>query len=221
MEKNSGDLNKIEGNEKKKSKLIKLKRVFLYFRSFAPLLLSHHPECERFKNHTLNIKRIRLCIGCFVGYPTALISILIIGAFKLNRLISPKYLLIFGIIFLTSFVLSPLNLTKIKFIKVIQKFLIGLGSALIFWGIWSLPNSYLTNFTISFTVFLIIFLILNVYHTYSFYRICINCKTPFDWSKCSGLSSIRQNLKKYSLTNIFDAFDEIHKRILIKREKKK
>ncbi len=183
--------------------------------------MSHHPECERFKNHTLNYKRIRLCIGCFIGYPTAIISILILGVFNLHRLISSRYLLIFGILFIASFVLSPLNLTKIKFVKIVQKFLIGLGSALIFWGVWSLPNSNLTNFTISFTILIKLFIIFNLYHTYSFYRTCINCKTPFDWSKCSGVSSIRQNLIKYSLTNIFEAFDEINKRILRKRENKK
>ena len=37
------------------------------------ILLSHHPNCEKFENHTLNIRGTRVCIGCLAFYPTFII----------------------------------------------------------------------------------------------------------------------------------------------------
>ena len=39
-----------------------------FLRKYGSLLLSHHPECEKFKNHTLKIGNLNFCIGCFIGY---------------------------------------------------------------------------------------------------------------------------------------------------------
>jgi len=198
----------------------KLNRILLYIRSFLPLLLSHHPNCSHFEGHTIKIKKIRLCIGCFVGYTTAIISIITIGFFNLHNLIPPEILLIFGIIFVSTFILSLLNLTKIKIIKIIQKFLIGLGSALLFWGIIKLPGQLSLNFFIAFTTLTILLVMLNVYHTYGFYRNCIKCETPLNWASCEGLAQIREKLDKYDLNNVFESFNELSENILLKRKEK-
>ncbi len=99
-----------------------------FIKNYGELLLSHHPSCSRYKDHTLNFSKIRLCIGCFVGYPSALLSI-IVGYFFIYPAFSQKiWLLLFGIfLFLFQF-LSLTKLTEIKLIKIIQKFLIGFGA---------------------------------------------------------------------------------------------
>lgn len=99
-----------------------------FFKNYGSLLLSHHPSCSRYQEHTLNISKIRLCIGCFIGYPSALFSI-ILGYFLIYPAVSQKiWLLLIGIfLFLFQF-LSLTKLTEIKPIKIIQKFLIGWGA---------------------------------------------------------------------------------------------
>ena len=83
----------------------KIKRFFLYLRSFGPLFLSHHPECERFKEHTINIGRIKLCIGCFVGYPTAILGIYMLSFLNYIQDVSPHFLILLSITFLLTFFL--------------------------------------------------------------------------------------------------------------------
>ena len=99
-----------------------------FLKNYGPLLLSHHPSCSRYKDHTLNFSKIRLCIGCFIGYPSALLSI-ILGYFFIYPAFSQKiWLLIFGISLFLSQFLSLTKITEIKIIKIIQKFLIGFGA---------------------------------------------------------------------------------------------
>jgi len=203
-------------SKKKRGTLIKF---FLYGKSFIPFLLSHHPECEKFKGHTLNIGRYKLCIGCFIGYPAAFIAILVTPFLNLHNLVPSQILLILGLIFLATFVLSPLNLTKIKSIKIIQKILIGIGAALLFWGIMTSPNPRSTNKIVSLLVIMILISLLNVYHVYGLYHICYKCDTPFDWGKCLGFQTIRDNFKKENLSNFLIKLEDFSNSIKEKREK--
>jgi hypothetical protein len=196
-----------------------LLKFFLYGKSFIPFLLSHHPECKKFKGHTLNIGRYKLCIGCFVGYPAAFIAILLIPFLNLHNKIPSQSLITFGLIFLATFVLSPLNLTKIKTIKIIQKILIGFGAALLFWGIMTSPNPRTTNKVVSLLVIMILISLLNVYHVYGLFHICYKCKTPFDWGKCPGFQRIRDNFVKESLSNFLIKLEDFSNSIKKKREK--
>ena len=97
-------------------------------KNYAHLLFSHHPACSQFQDHTLNFSKIQLCIGCFIGYPSALLSI-ILGSYFIYPLISQKiYILLFGISLFSFQFLSLTKITEIKPIKIIQKFLIGFGA---------------------------------------------------------------------------------------------
>ena len=97
----------------------KFLKFLLYGKSFLSLLSAHHPECEKFsKSHTINIGKIRFCIGCFVGYPVAFIALFLINFLNLNSSILYSFFLTFSIIFLATFILSPLKLTKNKKIKI-------------------------------------------------------------------------------------------------------
>ncbi|MHA1630001.1 MAG: hypothetical protein ACTSXO_04390 [Candidatus Heimdallarchaeota archaeon] len=40
------------------------------------LLLSHHPNCEKYESHVFKIGRLRLCKGCILSYPPAYTIIL-------------------------------------------------------------------------------------------------------------------------------------------------
>ena len=182
------DISKSHENERRSQKKA-------FFRKYGFILLSHHPECEEFKNHTLNFGTLRFCIGCFIGYPTAIIAIIIINLFKIQLLFNSITLLFIGSTFLSLFILSPLNLTKHKLIKIFQKFCIGLGSAFLFWWIWTLTSDMVLNLVIFIAIFGTIIVILNGYHAYGFLKTCRNCRYKTDWQNCPGFGRIYKNNK--------------------------
>lgn len=201
----------------KRSKMIKL---FLYIWSFLPLLLSHHPECEEFKDHTLNFKKVKLYIGCFVGYPSTIIGIQVILFFNINFIISSQILIIIGILLMSIILLSPLKQIKKKKQKIVQKIIIGIGGAFLFCGIRRLPNPPNIRFLLLYFTFGGIISVLNLYHAYGFFSHCYQCTVPFNWGKCSGFSSIQNNLEKYDLNNFLLLIQDFSNYIKMRREKK-
>jgi len=199
----------------------RLLRFFLYIKCFTPLLLSHHPECEKFKDHTINIGKTKLCIGCFVGYPSAFIGIFILFLTNLAFIISSQFLIIIGTFMMSVFFLSPLRLITNKKQKIFQKIIIGFGGAFLFWGIINLPNPPYIRIILTFCILVGILSILNFYHGYNFLKKCYRCNLPFNWGRCSGFTSIQNNLEKKGLNNILRWFDNYSKSIRIRREKKK
>jgi len=183
----------------KEIKRSKLSKSFLIIKSFGSFLLRHHPECVNFKGHAIKLRKHEFCIGCFIGYPTSFITILILGFFKLNEIIPSNYLINLGILFMSTFFLSFTRVTNIKIVKVIQKIFIGFGSALIFWGIFSLNFTFFINYIIFLLVFSILLTVLNIYHAYGLYNECKKCEFQFKWGQCSGFEAIRNNLRKYNL----------------------
>ncbi|MFW9894510.1 MAG: hypothetical protein ACFFD7_01750, partial [Candidatus Thorarchaeota archaeon] len=122
-----------------------IKNLKLYIKSLKPILLSHHPDCEKFSEHTFKIGRRKFCIGCFIGYPVAIIGVLTLFFIKLAININSQFLFVTGIILMSFFILSPLKFTKIKWVKILQKILFNLGGAFIFWWIFSFPNPFYLN----------------------------------------------------------------------------
>ena len=199
----------------------KFLKFLLYGKSFLSLLSAHHPECEKFsKSHTINIGKIRFCIGCFVGYPVAFIALFLINFLNLNSSILYSFFLTFSIIFLATFILSPLKLTKNKKIKIMQKIFIGIGAALLYSWILGLPNPARTNSTIAFIVLYILISILNLYHAYGFLNTCYRCESPFDWGRCPGFKSIRNSMEKYGLFNFLIYLEDFSYKLIERREKR-
>jgi len=198
-----------------------LRKSLLYGKSFIPFFLSHHPECENFKGHTLKCGKIKLCIGCFIGYPTAIITLLLLRIFDKNEFFNSDLFFVLSMIFLGTFFLSPLNLTKNKAVKIIQKFLIGLGAALLFNWIMGRSYSKSVNIGTAFITFYVIIIVLNIYHAYGILGSCYKCETPFNWGMCSGFCTIRERMKKNDLDNFLLKFENFSHRILERRSKKK
>jgi len=175
----------------------RIKSLKKYLKCYKSLLLSHHPNCERFaKNHTLNVGKHRFCMGCFIGYPTILISIIVMFFLKLYAFINRDLLLLLSLICISSLALSPLNLTKKKPIKIIQKLLISVGLGLLFWWIWTAKNLFFVNLLFFILIFGFLFFVLNAYHGYRLLKICKKCKYSLDWENCPGFKDIYDCLKK-------------------------
>jgi hypothetical protein len=199
----------------------KIKKFLLYGKSFLPFFLSHHPECESFKEHTLKAGKIKLCIGCFIGYPTAVGTFFLIRIFNFYFLLSTQPFFILSLVLLGTFFLSPLKLTKYKKIKIIQKFLIGIGAAMLINWIMERPYSNIINMRMAFIVFYFLFIILNFYHVYGILGSCYTCETPFNWGRCAGFCNIRVRMEKNRLNNFLIKFENFSNRLLEKRANKK
>lgn len=185
-----------------------LTRLKLYYKSLKPILLSHHPSCESFSEHVFNLGKYKLCIGCFIGYPIAILGVIILYFINLIVMLNPTLLFLCGVILMASFLLSPLKLTRKRIIKIIQKILFNLGGAFIFWWIFTLPNPFIINFILFFFIFGILLSLVNAYHAYSFYKTCKKCEFSFDWENCPGFKALFEYCEINNLPNLF----KIHNR---------
>ena len=208
LEENSIEYNDVDINYKK------FKKFLLYGKSFLPFFISHHPECLYFKGHTIGSKKVKLCIGCFVGYPAAIISIFIINIIQLHEIISLGFIFFLSMILMSTFTLSLLNLTKNKIIKIIQKGFIGVGASFLIYWIMFLPNAPRINFIISFITLNLLITIFNLYHVYGIIRICYKCEYSFNWGICPGFISIRSRMERYKLPNFLLKMAAFSDRIL-------
>lgn len=53
-----------------------------------PLLVTHHPTCEYYDHHTIDLYGQPVCMGCFVVYPVGFASLLTL---VLTRLLAPDF----------------------------------------------------------------------------------------------------------------------------------
>ena len=196
-------MSNLNSNSNKNNQICIVKKLILYIRSLKPIVLSHHPNCDKFKEHTFKIGKYQFCIGCFIGYPVAILGVLIIFLFNLTNIMESTLLFITGIILMSTFILSPLKLTKFKVIKIIQKILFNLGGAFLFWWIFTLPNHFFINFLLFFLVFGIALALVNAYHAFSFYRTCKKCEFSLDWENCPGFKALFEYCKINNLPNLF------------------
>lgn len=170
----------------KKEKIrILLADIYQGFKKIAPMLLSHHPPCETYKNHTINLGRLKLCIGCFIGYPSAVFSLFLIKILHDNNPFNLMPILIIGIMLSFAQLLSLTSLPEKKSIKIMQKFFIGTGSGFIVISLYqSLNLSILVKFIVIFS-FLFIYLIpIGYLHYRTSVKTCENCKIKDIPGKC-------------------------------------
>jgi uncharacterized membrane protein len=125
-------------------KSLKFRDIMSQIRPFAPVLISHHPLCPRYSNHTIKIGSVNLCIGCFIGYPSAILSILFWHTIIPRLNIASKYYFLLGFILFSAQLLSFTKLTENKKIKIIQKFCIGFGAGLILTTLYYILGANMT-----------------------------------------------------------------------------
>ncbi len=95
------------------------------------MMLSHHPPCKKYLSHTFKLGQYRFCIGCFVGYPSAILGIVLGTWLWLAQGLSLTFLLGIGIGCYAAFLLSFSKYSEIKSVKMAQKFAIGFGSGFV------------------------------------------------------------------------------------------
>jgi hypothetical protein len=194
---------KKEKDNQKKQKEENRYSLLDYIKSLKPLIFRHHPYCEKFEDHTFSVKGVSFCIGCFIGIPSAIIGVVLIYFLNLFLTLESGVLFIIGLILMSTFLLSPLKLTKYQPVKFAQKILFNLGAAFIFWWVIYLPNPLLYNLLFGFFVYMTAITFLNVYHTFSIFRKCKKCEFEMDWESCPGFKDIMDYINENELPNIY------------------
>ncbi len=162
-----------------------------------PILLSHHPNCEQYDDDVYHISKYRLCIGCFTFYPTIVVTVVLTLLFV--ELTIPNLILLFFISFLffTPIFLNVLGLTKLKFIKISSKLLIGIGVGFFVVSVLFLPLlHFLVRIVLLFEVNFFIGVIAYI-RARRMQKECKQCPYEGDWDSCPGMGPIRQKLLKH------------------------
>ena len=137
------------------------------------ILLSHHPDCEKFENHTFNIRGTRLCVGCLAFYPTFIIvfsSIYLLGFYSVNY----EKLIYLGVLQSSILSINFLGLAKTKISKFITKVILGSGIAFILVGILKSPIIFIFKLLIL-AIFFAILTVLNFLRVKIMINTCKKC----------------------------------------------
>lgn len=184
---------------------MKISRISLFFADLKSILLSHHPNCEKFSKHVYHIGRYKLCIGCFTFYPTIGLTILIILLFfnlKLSTLLSMFFL---SFAFFIPIILNIFGLTKSKFLKVFSKISIGIGTGLLIVSTVLLPIFLFIKISLLIEINFIIGVIAYI-RAKHVKEVCSLCEYEGNWDNCPGMKPIMDklyahNFKKRKLNN--------------------
>jgi hypothetical protein len=177
----------VDNFEEKPPKSGIFQRFGYFLKAIKPMALSHHPVCGHFDDHVFILGNKKLCLGCFIGYPIALITLILIFILRSVFIITPEFLYTVGFYLCCSYLLSIIKLTKFKPIKIFSKALIGVGTGFI-----------ITSFLISTgplwlrILFIVIFFqitttIVNIKRSYDIHKTCQQCEFKEDWDECPGM----------------------------------
>ncbi|MHA1777502.1 MAG: hypothetical protein DRO88_08040 [Promethearchaeia archaeon] len=151
------------------------------------ILLSHHPSCPAYENHTFKLFGLEWCIGCFIGFPSLAMGI-ILSHMWIHRNYHTEIIvlnLIFGIMLFLFQMLSLFEISEKKGVKMLQKGAIGTGSGLIL-----VSTYYLLPFQIIFRIIILTILLImgdlpiKYLHLQKSKKICNNCPNKWDKEKC-------------------------------------
>ena len=144
---------------------------------FKMNLLEHHPPCSNFKNHTISIGKLKLCIGCFVGYPATFIGFFLSSnVFSKSTRMLQLFLSIIGILFAFSIKLKNHKKEKSKSAKIVEKAFIGLFLGILTNAITHLlPFNEWNFFTAAIIVF-VVSLPVFISHSKKNIKVCQKCE---------------------------------------------
>jgi hypothetical protein len=197
-----------------------------HLRRLVPLLLAHHPDCVYFHDDTYEFLGRRICLGCSVTYPIALLLILSAFFFDWYRNLP-------GVFFHQDILLViSLSLGFIQFLK----YNINKGNRLLAVGSkvtlgFSLGGLMVWVFTLPIPIFLrlllfglsyILIQLLGVLRLRSMRMRCSECVYHGDWEICRGFRSVNRydEFLKFSsqaaINRIIFKKDKIRKRSTVR-----
>ena len=172
---------------------MRLSRISLFFSDIKPLLLSHHPNCNKFSKHVFHVGKYKLCIGCFTFYPVVGVTILLILLFLNLNFVTLAGLFFLSFAFFTPIILNISGLTRFKFLKIFSKISIGIGTGFLIVSTIYLPLFFLIKILILIEINFVVGVIAYIRNKHV-REVCSECEFKSNWDICPGMKSIMNNL---------------------------
>jgi hypothetical protein len=171
-------------------------RLKIFLSALKHIFTSHHPKCDQYKEHTFHLFGRDWCIGCYVGYPSGIIMLLVGYLTGLFSLLSTKTLWIIGGAMMSTYLLSIIGLTKIRWIKIVSKIPLGVGAAFVIAAFFSYDVPFWVSFLFSLVILQTFIILINVKRAIETRKTCNNCEFKGDHNNCPGMRSVMEKLNK-------------------------
>ena len=176
-------------------------KIKLFFQAIEPIITSHHPNCEQYEDHSFRLFGRKWCIGCYIGYPSAILMLLVGYLTGLFNLMETRTLWIIGWGLLSTYIFSIIGLTKIRWIKIVSKIPIGFGSAYLIAALFSYEVNFWISFLLSFLLVQFFLIIISIKRGFEMKKTCGNCEYEDDRNNCPGLNQVYEKLNKLKKRN--------------------
>lgn len=156
-----------------------------------PLLLAHHPTCEYYSHHVIELYGQKLCMGCFIVYPVGLASLLVLVLSRLTILsvqiahVSTQSLYIVGLVLIfPKILLKIIPGQRARWQRILTKGTLAVGLAFVALPFIFRPSERVITLCLFFG-----FLIPYVgYKAWTATDDCKGCPEADDFPNCSGMS---------------------------------
>jgi hypothetical protein len=151
------------------------------------MLISHHPVCDHYIDHTIKIKGHNFCIGCYVGYPSGVLGWIFVYFVIIYELLHPWVLLGMELGLMMGFTLSLTKLTKNKKIKILQKFIVGFGAGMFIGHFYiTYPGNDIARVLLTLMGISVLNTPMLLLHVRNHNKICDLCQYEPGWGRCPG-----------------------------------
>lgn len=167
-----------------------LKQFLQRIGEHSPLVLAHHPTCEYYDHHTVEVYDQKLCMGCFIVYPVGFISLvtllvtwLIWPSTLLFSLDTSQLQLIGGTLAVPLLAGKLAPRARSQRFRIVAKGLLAVGLAVLIFPALVRPSDRLVTLTLVFA-FLVPYVL---YKGFTARDDCEGCPEADDFPNCSGM----------------------------------
>lgn len=163
-----------------------LKRPRKFISISKEFLLSHHPSCEYYRNDYIEIRGVKLCIGCFFTTPVVIILVLLDIFDNFWEMIYPFILAIVLSLILIQALYYLNILGRSKLAKVFSKITLGVLYSIILLYPMHLPLRYFFRVMLTFLTYMLLNATIASIRVYKNEKTCRKCPMYRDYPFCDG-----------------------------------
>ena len=159
-----------------------------YGEKFKEMLLAHHPDCEAYAADTVSLGGTRLCLGCLLTYPTALIIAIALYLTNASSEVGIGLLFMVGLLFASLQLVSLTGYARKRGVKAAVKLSLGIGIGFGVYAVFSLPIHFLLRW-FSFVLLAGCAGSLSLLRYGNMKKRCSGCEWAGRWARCPGFNA--------------------------------
>jgi len=143
-----------------------------------------------------HVGKYKLCIGCFTFYPTIAITLILMVFFFDLSLVNLMLMFFLSFVFFIAIILNIFNLTKNKFLKILSKVSIGIGTGLLIISTILLPFHIIIKISLLLEINFLTGVIAYV-RAKHIKELCSKCEYEANWNDCAAMKPIIDKLYEH------------------------